>query len=154
LPEAQLDRFMLLIDLGYPPQSKEQELLIHRTRHDPIDSIEPVLSIEELENLRDSVDAVRIEDSVSEYLMKIVQASRQHPQLRLGVSIRGTLLYGRIVRARALLHGRDYVIPEDVKELAIPALAHRVLLDTKAQYGGISRVNIIADILSSIKVPK
>ena len=88
------------------------------------------------------------------YLLKIVLASRSHPQLRLGVSTRGTLLYGRIARARAVMQGRDYVIPEDVKDLAVPVLAHRILLDTKAQYGGIARANIVSEILSSVKIPR
>jgi len=154
LPEAQMDRFMLQLDIGYPPERKEKDLLINRTSDDPVDAIEAVLSLDELIQLRAAVDAVRIEDSVSEYLLKIVLASRQHPQLRLGVSTRGTLLYGRIVRACALMKGRDYVIPEDVKSLAISVLAHRILLDTKAQYGGIARANIISDILSSIRVPR
>lgn len=154
LPEAQLDRFMLQIDLGYPPADKEKSLLVNRTRQDPVDQIGPVLPLESLEMLRSSIDGIRMEESVSEYLLAIVQASRQHPQLRLGVSTRGTLLYGRIVRARALMQNRDYVIPDDVKELAIPVLAHRILLDTKAQYGGVARASIIADIISSIKVPR
>jgi MoxR-like ATPase len=154
LPEAQMDRFMLQIDLGYPPQEKEKNLLLHRTRRDPVELLRPVLSIETLEALRDTVDTVRMEESVSEYLLNIVLASRRHPQLRLGVSIRGTLLYGRIVRARALRQGRDYVVPDDVKQLAVPVLAHRVLLDTKAQYGGISRATIISDILASTTVPR
>jgi len=154
LPEAQLDRFMLQLDIGHPPQNKEQELLISRTREDPVSAINPVLSLESLQALRTTVDTVKIEESVAEYLMNIVTASREHPQLRLGVSTRGTLLYGRIVRARALQKGRDYVIPEDVKELSIPALAHRILLDTKAQYGGLERMNIISEIVSSIKVPR
>jgi len=154
LPEAQLDRFMLQLDLGYPPADKEKTLLINRTRQDPVDQIGPVLSLEDLDCLRSFIDTIQMEESVSEYLLKIVLASRQHPQLRLGVSTRGTLLYGRIVRARALSQGRDYVMPDDVKELAIPVLAHRILLDTKAQYGGIARTHIIAEILASIKVPR
>ena len=154
LPEAQLDRFMLQIDIGYPPQDKEQALLISRTRQDPVEAISPILSLESLEQLRGVVDAIHMEPSVSEYLLKIVLASRAHPQLRLGVSTRGTLLYGRIVRTRAIMKGRDYVIPDDVKDLAVPVLAHRILLDTKAQYGGIARVNIISEILASVKVPR
>ena len=154
LPEAQLDRFMLQIDIGYPPKDKEESLLINRTRQDPVEAIGPILSLEDLEKLRGTVDSIQIEDSISSYLLKIVQASRQHPQLRLGVSTRGTLLYARVIRARALMLGRDYVIPEDVKELAVHVLAHRILLDTKSQYGGVARANLISDIVSSIKVPR
>jgi len=154
LPEAQLDRFMLQIDLGHLPEDQELSLILHRTRHDPVESISAVLSLEEFELLRESVDTVSVEESVGHYLIKIVQASRKHPQLRLGVSTRGALLYGRIVRARALMYGRDYVIPEDVKQLAVYVLSHRILLDTKSQYGGISRTDIILDIINSINVPR
>ncbi|HBM14847.1 MAG: hypothetical protein A2Y03_10555 [Omnitrophica WOR_2 bacterium GWF2_38_59] len=154
LPEAQLDRFMLQIDLGYPPENKEKALLISRTSADPVDSISSVLSLDDFKLLRELVDKVKIEESISDYLLKIVLETRLHRQLRLGVSTRGTLLYGRIVRARAIMNGRDYVIPEDVKELATYVLSHRILLDTKAQYGGIARSSIIADIISAIKVPR
>lgn len=154
LPEAQLDRFMMQIDLGYPPENKEKSLLMKRTSSDPVNEIGSVLSLENFKQLRDLVDQVKIEESVSDYLLKIVLDTRSHRQLRLGVSTRGTLLYGRIVRARALMQGRDYVIPEDVKELATYVLSHRILLDTKAQYGGVSRPSIIDEIISSIKVPK
>jgi len=154
LPEAQLDRFMLQINMGYPSENKEQGLLMTRTRQDPVEKISPVVSLESLEGLRAAVDTVRMEESVSEYLLKIVLATRQHPQLRLGVSTRGVLLYGRIVRARALSEGRDFVVPEDVKELATVVLAHRILLDTKAKYGGIAQAAITSEIISSIKVPR
>lgn len=154
LPEAQLDRFMLQIDLGYPPLDKEQELLMARTRRDPLADLNPVLSLQALEHLCRSVDAVRLEESVSDYLLQIVSATRNHPQLRLGVSTRGALLYGRIVRARALWKGRDYVLPDDVKALALPVLSHRILLDTKAQYGGVPRAEILSEILTAVKVPR
>ncbi len=154
LPEAQLDRFMLQIDLGYPPQQKEKELVINRTSLDPITAIDPVLSLGDFQNLRSLVDQVRIEESVSDYLLRIVLETRSHRQLRLGVSTRGALLYGRIARARALMQGRDYVIPEDVKELAAYVLSHRILLDTKAQYSGVLRNAIINDIVASLTVPR
>ena len=154
LPEAQLDRFMLMIDLGYPSAEVERALAVNRTSQDPVDAIETIISLEELIELRAIVDAVKVEPSVSAYLLSIVTATREHPQLRLGVSTRGTLLYARICRARALLAGRDYVIPEDVKDLAVPVLSHRILLDAKAQYGGIATAKLIADIISQAKVPR
>jgi MoxR-like ATPase len=113
-----------------------------------------VLSLADFQHLRALVDQVTLEESVSDYLMKIVQETRAHRHFRLGVSTRGTLLYGRIVRARALRHGRDYVIPEDVKELAPYVLSHRILLDTKAQYSGVVTETIIEEIVSSIMVPR
>ena len=154
LPEAQLDRFMLQIDLGYPPLEIEESLAINRTSKDPVDSVERVMPLETLLQMRELVDRVRIESSVSQYLLAVVTASRNHPQLRLGVSTRGTLLYARICRTRALLKGRDYVIPEDIKQLAVPVLSHRILLDTKAQYSGVSSPNIVQEILANTSVPR
>lgn len=154
LPEAQLDRFMLQIDLGYPPKAKEQSLLINRTTSDPVQGISSVLSLDDLRRLQLLIDDITIEESVAEYILSIVEATRNHANLRLGVSTRGALLYARMVRARAILHERDYVIPEDIKILAEPVLAHRILLETKAQYGGVTQGKIIQDIVSSIKVPR
>src|SRR3989338_6529215 len=117
LPEAQLDRFMLQVDLGYPPLDVELSLTINRTSVDPVESIGTIISLEEILSLRACVDAVKLEPSVSQYLLEIVHSTREHPSIRLGVSTRGMLLYARIARACALLDGRDYVIPEDVKRL-------------------------------------
>jgi len=154
LPEAQLDRFMLQIDLGYPPLDIEQSLAINRSSQDPVDTIDTVISLNELNKLRASVDHVKIETSISQYLLQIVLATRNHPQIRLGVSTRGTLHYARIARTLAILEDRDYVIPEDIKRLAIPVMSHRILLNTKAQYGGMSSPNIIQEILDLERVPR
>jgi len=154
LPEAQLDRFMLQIDLGYPSLDIEESLAVNRTSKDPVDTLNTVISLDELHALRLNIDNIKIESSVSKYLLQIVTATRQHAQIRLGVSTRGTLLYARICRALALLEGRDYVIPEDVKRLAMPALSHRILLNTKAQYGGVSPSDIIQETLDLEKVPR
>ncbi len=154
LPEAQLDRFMLQVDLGYPSLEIEQALAINRTSRDPVDTVGTIVSLETLEALRAAVDHVKIEKSVSQYLLQIVTATRHHANIRLGVSTRGTLLYARIARAQALLDGRDYVIPEDVKRLAIPALSHRILLNNKAQYTGSAAAHILEEIISSVPVPR
>ncbi len=154
LPEAQLDRFMLQLDLGYPSREVEESLAINRTSVDPVESIRPIISLEEILALRSCVDAVKLEPSVSQYLLEIVHATREHPKVRLGVSTRGSLLYARIVRARALLEGRDYTIPEDVKNLAAPVLSHRLILDSRSQYGGTSASDITQEIVSNIKVPR
>ncbi len=154
LPEAQLDRFMLQVDLGYPPHEIEQMLIVNRTSQDPVDTVETSMSLETLNSLRAAVDLVVMETSVSQYLLQIVTATRQHVNIRLGVSTRGTLLYARIARAAALFAGRDYVIPEDIKRLAIPVLSHRILLNNKAQYTGRAASYILEEILSSIAVPR
>lgn len=154
LPEAQLDRFMLQVDLGYPPAAIEQALIVNRTRKDPVEDIATIMSLEILNDICMHVDRIKIENSVSQYLLQIITATRQHPSIRLGVSTRGSLLYSRIVRARAMFQGRDFVIPEDVKTLAIPALSHRILLNNKAQQGGNASTAIIEEILASIPVPR
>jgi MoxR-like ATPase len=154
LPEAQLDRFMLQVDLGYPPVEIERSLVINRTSRDPVETIQTIMSLEALNGLRAKVDEVKIETSVSQYLLQIITATRQHQGIRLGVSTRGTLLYGRIVRARALLKGRDYVLPEDVKALAIPALSHRILLTSKGHQSGNAATSILEEILASVPVPR
>lgn len=154
LPEAQLDRFMLQLDLGYPPREKERSLIVSRTTSDPVDHISAKLSLEELQHLQQLVDHVTIEETVSNYILNIIESTRSHPELRLGVSTRGALLYARMARAKAIANERDYVIPEDVKSLAIPVLAHRILMETRAQYSGASQNKIIEDIISAIKVPR
>ena len=154
LPEAQLDRFMLQIDLGYPPLEIEHSLVINRTSRDPVEDISTVIPLDELNRLRASVDHVKMEASVSAYLMHIVTATRHHPQIQLGVSTRGSLLYARICRAMALSQGRDYVIPEDVKKLAIPVLSHRIILAAKDQHSGLSSVDVLRTILDQQYVPR
>jgi MoxR-like ATPase len=154
LPEAQLDRFLIQLDLGYPPPEEESELLLSRRRRDPVADLDPVVDLDTVQALQSAVDAVRLEPSVAAYLLRIVHATRRHPQLRLGVSPRGALLYARISRARALADGRDYVLPEDVKELAVPVLAHRLLLETKARYGGVDRAGLLLELLATVPVPR
>lgn len=153
LPEAQLDRFMLQIDLGYPSLVIEESLAINRTSQDPVDSISTIISLADLITLREQVDQVKMESSVSQYLLQIVTATRNHPQVRLGVSTRGTLLYARIARTHALLQGRNFVIPEDVKRLAVAVLPHRIILNTKAQYASRIPSTVIEEILSHVRVP-
>jgi len=154
LPEAQLDRFMLQVDLGYPPSDIEEALVINRTSLDPVDALPTIMPLDTLTTLQNAVDQVKIEKSVSRYLLEIVNATRNHPSIRLGVSTRGTLLYSRIVRARALFQGRDYVVPEDVKQLAAPALSHRIVLKNKGHQLGKASSAIVEDILASVPVPR
>ncbi len=154
LPEAQIDRFMLRVDLGYPSLDIEQSLVVNRTRLDPVEDIPKIISLDTINALRAAVDEVKMEPSVSRYLLQIVTATRHHPGIRLGVSTRGTLLYGRIARARALFQGRDYVLPEDIKQLAVPALSHRILLNNKAHQSGNASSAIVREILASIPVPR
>ena len=154
LPEAQLDRFMVQMALGYPPAEDERRLVLRRRREDPVARLTPVVDLQQLEALRRAVDEVAIERSVADYLFRVVAATRGHPQLQIGVSPRGSLLYARMARARAFCLGRAYVLPEDIKQLAVPVLAHRVLLDTKAKYEGCDRTSLVAELADGVAVPR
>lgn len=127
LPENQLDRFMICTDIGYPDREFERELLANRGNRDPLKDLPEVLGSAELSDLREQVANVAVEESVNDYILDIISATRSHEELHLGVSTRGALTLHRAVQALALLEGRTYVIPDDVKTLAEPVLAHRVV---------------------------
>jgi MoxR-like ATPase len=154
LPESQLDRFLLRLRIGYP--GLESERLILRGGDAGSRAIEPVMDAAELIALRDEVDTVRVDDAVLDYLLAIVEKTRSYELLSLGVSPRGAQAMYRAVQALALLEGRMYALPEDVKRLAVPVLAHRVLLNTRAsltQRSADSSEKIIREILTQIPVP-
>ena len=125
LPESQLDRFLVRLSIGYPPPDVEREVLSRRGA-DPVQTLDAVMSSGELRHVQQAVDSVRVDDAVLDYLHRIVVATRNTPLLSVGVSTRGALGLERAVRARALVEGRPFVIPDDVKALAEPVLAHRV----------------------------
>jgi MoxR-like ATPase len=153
LPEAQLDRFLLRIGVGYPAMDDELAMLFARQFTDPIDAVEPVADGAELAQMQALVRDVEVKESVARYLLRVVAATRGHRDLELGVSPRGALAYFRACQARALLQTRTYVTPDDVQALAAPVLAHRVLLTTQARYGGTTREAIVAAIVQQIDVP-
>ena len=128
LPENQLDRFMLRLSIGYPNRDVERSVLASHQHQQPIDAVAAVLTQEQLIDLQRAAAGVLLEDSLADYLLEIVAGTREHPELSLGVSTRGALAYARAARGAALLEGRDYVVPDDIKRLAIPVLAHRVLV--------------------------
>ena len=125
LPESQLDRFLVRMSIGYPPPGVEREVLSRRGS-DPVQKLDSVMSVAELRHVQQAVDSVRVDDAILEYLHRIVIATRNTPLLSVGVSTRGALGFERATRARALVEGRSYVLPDDVKALAEPVLAHRV----------------------------
>jgi MoxR-like ATPase len=127
LPESQLDRFLLRISVGYPERSYEMSILASHRSGEPVDELRPVLSGEQVLVLQEAVRAVKVEPSVAEYLLDVAQATRSSDDLHVGVSIRGGLALYRAAQAWALVAGRDYVVPDDVKRLAVPVLAHRVI---------------------------
>jgi MoxR-like ATPase len=152
LPEAQLDRFAMRIDLGYPAPEHEVEVLFSQAHHHPLDDVKAVVDAQGVVALQEAVKTVRVDRAIARYVVEIANATRRHPSLKVGCSPRGTLLLFRVTQARALLEGRDYVIPEDVKAVAVPTLAHRLGLDTRAKYSGVQKQDIVREILQTVPV--
>ncbi len=154
LPEAQLDRFAVRLTLGYPSKEQELEVLYSQNDTHPFDRLVSVATCDDVLVLQQAVKQVRVDRSVAEYIVHLVDATRQDIRLRLGVSPRGSLTLYRTAQVRAFLECRNYVLPEDVKALAVPVLAHRMLLDTKAKYGGILPQQIVEELLEKTQVPR
>jgi MoxR-like ATPase len=154
LPEAQLDRFGMRINLGYPSKEREVEVLFSQFHHHPLDDVTPILDGAAVLGLQKAVRGVRVEQAIGAYLVELAAATRLHTSLRMGCSPRGVLGHFRVAQARAFVKGRDYVIPEDVKATAVPTLAHRLALDTKAKYSGVQREDVVREILSRLPVPE
>jgi MoxR-like ATPase len=152
LPEAQLDRFGMKINLGYPDLENEVEVLYSQFHHHPLDDLQPILDAARVEELQSAVRAIKVDRKLGRYLVQLAHATRRHPSLKMGCSPRGTLSLFRITQARAFLAGRDYAIPEDVKVCAVPALAHRLALDTKAKYSGVQKEDVVREILEQVPV--
>ena len=151
LPESQLDRFLLRIRIGYPVAADEKAIL--RGGALVPESLAPVVTAAEVIELQDQVDQVRADESVLDYLMALVEATRRSPLLRLGVSPRGSLALLRAARARALADGREFLVPDDLKALAVPALAHRVLLRA-APGGETGAETVVSALADSVPVPR
>jgi MoxR-like ATPase len=152
LPEAQLDRFGMKINLGYPAAEHELDVLYAQSHHHPLDDVTPILDGGAVLELQRRARAVRVERSIGRYLVALAGATRRHTALKLGCSPRGTLALFRIVQARALVSGREHAVPEDVKSVAVPALAHRLALDTKAKYAGLQKEDVVREILDAVPV--
>ena len=152
LPEAQLDRFLLRLHLGYPGMLEELVILDEQKKTHPIDDLQEVMSLEELRAMQDGVREIYVDSSVSEYIVRLVTATRNHPDVYLGASPRGSLALYRAGQAFAALSGRDYVIPDDVKAVAVPALAHRTIVKTAATVRDVDAGLIIRELLDSVPV--
>jgi MoxR-like ATPase len=154
LPEAQLDRFAVQLSLGYPPEAEERAILEAQKGAHPITSLRAVTTPEALISLQHATERIAMEASVADYLFRIVRATRGHAAIKLGVSTRGALLFARLARAKALLAGRDYVMPEDLKTLAPAVLGHRLVLDARARYSGTQKQELVRELLKSVPVPR
>jgi MoxR-like ATPase len=153
LPEAQLDRFMVRINIGYPDKASEISILGAQQFQHPIATLNQIVSQEELVEAQETVKEVYVNDLIKEYIINLAIATRNHPDVYLGVSPRGSLALYRTSQALAAIRERDYVIPDDVKYLAEPALAHRLIISPAARIKNIDPREVIQDILSSVSVP-
>jgi len=152
LPEAQLDRFMLRIRLGYPSQADEIRILNDQRRSHPLNDIEPLVAADELLAMQAAIREVFVDPLVADYIVRLTAATRSHGDVQLGASPRGSLALYRAGQALAALDGRDYVIPDDVKQLAEPALAHRLIVRTSASLRDVDGRAVIRELLDAIPV--
>ena len=153
LPEAQLDRFLVRVNLGYPDAACEAEMLHAQAKRHPLESLECVLSREDVIEMQSEVRDVRVEESLAHYVVEIIRRTRDDARLKLGVSPRGSLMMFRAAQAAAYSHGRDFILPDDVQKVAPYVLPHRLILTSKARYSGVVKADVIADIVSQVKVP-
>jgi MoxR-like ATPase len=154
LPEAQLDRFAVRLSMGYVTEEEERQILMTQCSRQTLTEIKPVTDAAQILLLQRVVEGGRMEVSVIDYLLRLVKATREEVAVRLGVSTRGSLQFARMARAYAFMRGRDYVLPEDLKRLAEPVLAHRLVLDTRARYSGTDKRALLADIVQRVPVPR
>ena len=153
LPEAELDRFTIRVTLGYASFQQEVEIIGRQERDDPIESLEAVTSPEDLIQIQEETKAIYVDPLVRQYIVSLTQASRQHQDVVLGASHRGSLALFRTSQALSLIRGRDFVTPDDVKELAVPVLAHRLILTPEARARGIDGAKTVTSIVDNLTVP-
>lgn len=153
LPEAQLDRFLLIISLGYPTIEEELEIIERQQMAHPIESLESVATAQEVMELQRTIRTIYVDDLVKEYIVNLSDATRSHPDISLGASPRASLAMYRGGQAIALIRGRDFVLPDDVKELASPMLSHRMIVSPAARMRGVSSPEVVEAILEQIPVP-
>lgn len=155
LPESQLDRFLLRIRIGYPDTEEERKILERQQLLHPADELQPVLTVQEVLDLQNAVEKVRLDDSLMDYLLGIISATRQNELLALGASTRGAMALHKAAKALALVRNRDYCLPDDIKDLTAAVLSHRVMLNA-SQGSGVrfeEAERIIEDIVESVQVP-
>ncbi|KKC29109.1 MULTISPECIES: MoxR family ATPase [Caldanaerobacter] len=153
LPEAQLDRFMIKIEIGYPSEAEELEILANFEEKNPLEELKPVVNAEEVIKMQEEVKKVYVEDIVRNYIVNLVSSTRKSKAIRLGASPRATLNLMRSAQARAYCQGRDYVLPDDVKALAVPVLSHRIILRNEEKFEGLDERMFIKNIVDTTKVP-
>ena len=153
LPEAQLDRFLVVIKLGYPTAQEELDIIEGQLMAHPIDTLEPVVTSDEILKMQEATRGIYVDDLIKQYVVTIVEATRDHEDISLGSSPRGSLALFRSSQAQALIRGRDFVLPDDVKELAVPVLSHRIIVSAAARMRGVSGREVVSSIVDGVPVP-
>ncbi|MGN0408430.1 MAG: AAA family ATPase [Bacteroides sp.] len=153
LPESQLDRFMVCMSMGYPDAKSEAEIIKGNAGRSAIDTITPVANSDDIAMMQKEASEIFAKDSIYEYMVKLATATRNHQMVELGVSPRGTIALCRMAKARAYMKGRDYLIPEDVKEVAVPVMAHRLILTGSARMDGMTAEKVIKNVLVTVPAP-
>jgi MoxR-like ATPase len=153
LPEAQLDRFLMQLRLGYPTEEQEEEILLTYQREDPFTDLEPVVSADDVLELQRAARDIHITDDVRHYILRVVRTTREHEAVDLGVSPRGTLSLFKASQALAAVRGRDFVIPSDVQYLCAPVLTHRLHISPQIRLRGRTPAEVVAEIVGSVPVP-
>ncbi len=153
LPEAQIDRFIVCVEIGYPSEEDENNILERFRSDDPLEEVEAVTTPEEVQELLEQRKDIRVEESIRNYIVKVARATREHAEIELGASPRATLALYQTSQAWAAIQGRDYVLPDDVKFMAPHVLTHRLMISPQAQLRGRRPDEMVADIVDSVPVP-
>ena len=153
LPEAQLDRFAIRLSLGYPDEESELQILKDRRENDPLEALQPVLDCDEIRRIQEEVRTVEIEDSLADYMMQVIRATRESNEIRLGASPRALLMLSRCAQSMAWLDSRMFVKPDDILALIQPLLAHRLVMTLESKHAGITPAMVLEEIVKKIRIP-
>jgi len=153
LPESEKDRFMVRLNIGYPSSSEERKMIDLHSRHHPIEDVSSVAAEDEILSLADGIASVTMDTTIKDYIVELVKATRESRDLVLGGSPRATLSLFKLSRAFAAVSGRDYVLPDDVKDLAVPVLAHRLVVDPVSKMNGVTAEAVVEAVLETVPVP-
>ncbi|MEI2355457.1 AAA family ATPase [Mesobacillus zeae] len=153
LPEAQLDRFLLKMKMGYPERADEMEVLTRAQHHPPIEDLQPVVSLEELRGMQERMKEVYVDDSLKRYIVELATRTRAHPSVYLGASPRGSISLMKAGQAFAYMHGRDYVLPDDIQYLAPFVFEHRIILTSEAKFSGTDAGQVVSQVMAKVPVP-
>lgn len=153
LPEAQLDRFLMRVTIGYPDEEQENDILLRFEREDPLETLEAVVEPQQILQMQEAVRLIRVEESVRNYIVNVCRTTRRHEDIELGASPRATMALYRTCQAYAAVHGRDFVIPDDVKTMAPPVLTHRLMVNPQTRLRGRQPEDVIREVVDTVPVP-